>query len=453
MLLARRADAVRPMSPRPRPSDRRAHVAGLLLASAVGAACADAQPPARRDTIPAGVSVRLTYDPRTRPGVAVLPVKGADGDSIRAILQRDLDFGDRVTVLTGRAADAPALPDGRVSYELARTLGALAVVQVAPAAGGVRVTVHDVARQGVLTARDFALPSASSPGWRLAVHGVSDELERWITGVRGVAATRILFVRERRVWVVDSDGENARPVSAPGALSPAWHPGGTAFVHSVLEDDGRQRIVARTLAGDVRTLAATRVTNITPTVSPDGRTVIFAHGEEEGTDLYAVPFEGGGARRVTVGRGSDNVSPTFAPDGRRLAFASGRSGHPEVYIADADGTGAELLTDYEFGTQNYRSNPDWSPDGRSVAFQSLVGGVFQVMTLELRNRSTKQLTRDGRNEDPSWAPDARHLVHTSTRGGSSQLWIVDAETGRARQLTRGAPARMAAWSPSLTGRP
>ena len=37
-----------------------------------------------------GVSVRLNYDAGTRPGVIVLPVRGADGDSIRAILQRDL---------------------------------------------------------------------------------------------------------------------------------------------------------------------------------------------------------------------------------------------------------------------------------------------------------------------------------------------------------------------------
>jgi TolB protein len=150
-----------------------------------------------------------------------------------------------------------------------------------------------------------------------------------------------------------------------------------------------------------------------------------------------------------VGRGSDNMSPTFSPDGRRIAFASGRSGHPEVYISDVDGTNAELLTAYAFGDQNYRSNPDWSPDGRLVAFQSLIGGQFQVMTISLRDRSVKQLTRDGRSEDPSWAPDSRHVVVTSTRGGSQQIWVVDAESGKARQLTRGAAARMGAWSPVL----
>jgi hypothetical protein len=46
-----------------------------------------------------GVSLRLGYDPYTKPGVLVTPIGGAAGDSIRAIVQRDLDFGDRVTVL------------------------------------------------------------------------------------------------------------------------------------------------------------------------------------------------------------------------------------------------------------------------------------------------------------------------------------------------------------------
>jgi TolB protein len=286
--------------------------AGLLLV----AGCADAQTPATRDTTPVGVSVRLAYDPNVRPGVAVLPVGGVAGDSVRAILQRDLDFGDRVSVLTGRAADAPALPGGRVSYDLARTLGALAVVQAQVTPTGLRVTLHDVVNRKALAARDYVLPPpVLGPAWRLAVHGASDETERWITGVRGIAATRVAFVRDRRVWLVDADGENAQPISERGALSPTWHPSGTAIVHGTLDDAGAQRIVARALGGGSRVLAQGGTTNITPVVSPDGQSVVYAHGQESGTDLFAVPFGGGATRRVTVGRGSDNVSPPSAPTG------------------------------------------------------------------------------------------------------------------------------------------
>jgi TolB protein len=435
-----------------RRSARRALAVAAPLVLLLPAVRAGAQ-----DTTAAGVSVRLAYPTGTRPGVIVLPVRGAAagaaGDSIRAILQRDLDYGDRVTVIVGSEGDALAgATSGALNWALAQRLGAAAVVQPSlNAQGGLHLAVHDVGRKAVLAVRDFPLAGvAPDASWRQSVHAASDEAERWLTGVRGVASSHIAFVRERRVWVVDSDGENARAVSDAGALSPAWHPSGRAVVHSVLTDRGKQQIVARELAGGSRVLASSGVTNITPTVSPDGETVVFANGQDRGVDLFAVPFAGGSPRRITVGRGTDNMSPSFAPDGRRVAFASGRLGHPEVYITDADGTNAELLTQLGVGEQSYRSNPDWSPDGRLVAFQSLLGGQFQVMAIGLRDRGVKQLTSEGRNEDPSWAPDSRHMVVTSTRTGQQQLFVVDVETRRARQLTRGGGgARMGAWSPWL----
>jgi TolB protein len=422
-------------------------VHGLALAGGLGGAAAAAA--AQDTTARQGVSLRLQYGAQGNPGLMVLPVNGPGGDSVRAIIQRDLGYGDRVNVVMGDAT--VPLTNGRPNYDLFKRLGAVGVVQASiTASGGLHVALHDVGARAVTLVRDFALPpTANSAEWRMAVHGASDEIERWATGTRGIAQTRILFVRGRRVHVVDSDGENVRAVTDGSSLSPTWHRDGRRFAYSTLTDQGAQQIVIREIGGGAQVVASAPVTNMTPAISPDGSTIVYAHGQEAGVDLYAVGASGGGSRRVTVGRGSDNMSPSFSPDGRRIAFASGRSGHPEVYISDADGTNAELLTAYAFGDQNYRSNPDWSPDGRLVAFQSLIGGTFQVMTIGLRDRAVKQLTRDGRNEDPSWAPDSRHVVVTSTRGGSQQLWVVDAETGKARQLTRGAAARMGAWSPVL----
>ena len=114
---------------------------------------------------------------------------------------------------------------------------------------------------------------------------------------------------------------------------------------------------------------------------------------------------------------------------------------------DADGTNADVLTTFVFGEESYQSNPDWSPDGRTVAYQSRVAGRFQLRTINVRDRSVRQLTDAGINEDPSWSPDSRHLVFVSTRSGSRQLWVLNTETNEARQLTRGAGgARMPAWS-------
>ncbi|MBX9928872.1 MAG: hypothetical protein K2X99_08165 [Gemmatimonadaceae bacterium] len=401
-----------------------------------------------QDTIPTGVRIGLTYAAGTRPGVFVAGVAGANGDSVRAILQRDLDFGDRLTVIAAATGEAPT---GALNYPLYARLGAAAVVQasVTPA-GALHVVLHDVAAQRVLNVADYPLPAALSPEWRLTLHGASDEIERWITGQRGTAQTRILFVREQRLWSVDSDGANAQPLAGVGsALSPAWHPSGRYIAYVALADDGTHVVFRDLRAGSAKRVSTRLGSNSSPAFSPDGATLVFASGDD-GTDLFASqPFEGEGPRRVTVGRGTTNTQPSFSPDGRRIAFTSGRLGHPELYITDADGTNADLLTTTGFGDQLYRSNPDWSPDGRVVAFQSQIDGVFQVMTISLRDRSVRQLTSDGRNEDPSWAPDGRHLVFTSQRSGAKQLWVLDVESGRTRQLTRGAAARMGAWSPRL----
>ena len=417
---------------------------------------AGARPVLAQDTTQRGVRIGLTYEAGSRPGVMVLPIRGSVGDSVRAIIERDLDHGDRVTVLTGAAAANPA-PGSTINYRLMNQLGAAAIVQATITATGLHVAVHDVGNQRVLQVEDFPLTStAGSPAWRSAVHAVSDRIEQWLTGTQGIANTKILFVRSGRIYSVDSDGANETAVTEAGpAMSPAWHPSGQHIAYSVMGERGTQVFIRDLRTGVARRLVATPGgLNITPTFSPDGRTVVYAHGMDEGTDLVMAPaFETGPGRRITVGRGTDNVSPSFSPDGRRIAFTSGRSGHPEVYIMDADGTNAELLTPFNFGDQNYRSNPDWSPDGRLIAFQSQIGGRFQVMTIALRDRSIKQHTSEGQNEDPSWAPDGRHLVFTSSRSGTRQLWVLDVESGRARQLTRGGGARLAAWSGRLDPRP
>ncbi len=397
-----------------------------------------------------GVSLSIQYRPWQKTTLIVLPISGSNGDSIARMVSRDLDFSDRFTVVA--TSSVPAV-SGPLNYELFTKLGVDGVVQATLLPSGwVRVALHDVGLKMVRNTKDFPLPApALSASWRLAVHGVADGVEEWITGVRGIAQTRIAFTRSGRVWTVDSDGANVIPVT-PGGMSPQWLPSGRAIVYSIL-DGARNPIMLTDLAtGAQRVLVSeSSVEHSAPVVSPDGRMLVYARGSDVGTDLYQRPIDGGASRRITVGRGRASTQPSFSPDGQRVAFMSDRSGHPEVYISDLDGTNTELLTAAAFGDRDYRAGPDWSPDGRLIAFQSRNGGTFQIMTINMRDQSVKQVTNDGRNDDPSWAPDSRHLVFTSTRSGTRQLWIVDIETGRARQLTFGPETRLSAWSPRLLG--
>jgi TolB protein len=279
-----------------------------------------------------GVHIGLQYRPGTRPGVVVLPMLGVGGDSAQAILQRDLDYGDRVTTITnvGNAGVTTA----NVNYGLFAKLGAAAIVQGFLGPTTLHVLVHDVGGQKILATRDFSVPATvGTPEWRFALHAASDEIEKSITGTRGVAATRVLFVRDGQIFVCDADGYNAKALSPKeGALSPAWHPSGRYIAYSVFTRAGTEIVVQDLSNGGTRHLVATPGgLNSAPVFTPDGKWVIYAHGDEVGTDLFAAnPFSNDPARRITVGHGTDNTQPTVSPDGQQIAFTSGRSGHPEI---------------------------------------------------------------------------------------------------------------------------
>jgi tol-pal system beta propeller repeat protein TolB len=487
-----------------------------------------------------------------------MPVDSSAGDSVRTIIQRDLDYGDQVAPLVldnmtlMGMTPAPGQP---YNFALFSNLGAAAIVEAKPIANGYHVTVYDVGAARQLASRDFTVRSipvnrdailvdsitASTTmrekalrdsayrafkaradimrrprltkdtrerrfvvrdsirrdsaaaeylkrniaRWeedrrdsvqasivrtatrlaredslaritaadlrRTAVHHISDEVTRWITGKSGVAASRIAYVANGLIRIVDSDGFNDQSITKRGlSLSPAWHPSGRKVVYSkFLEGGAGTQLEEFDLAtGHTHTISGGGL-NITPAYSHDGRYVVYASGNESGTDLMMVAVDSPGVvQRLTFGRGSDNGNPTFSPDGRRIAFFSSRSKYPQIYTMDTDGTNVQLLTPFTPGVRSYRSAPDWSPDGRAVAYEQQ-NGDFQVWMIDVRDREPRQLTSEGENEGPSWAPDGRHIALSSTRGGSKQIWILDTESGRFRQLTYNSGARLAAWSPMI----
>jgi TolB protein len=409
---------------------------------------------AQDTTAAPGVRLGLNYEAGTKPGVIVLPVADDYGDdSLRVIVQRDLDFSDRMNVVALDGLTLSGLvpkPGEKINFGLAAKFGAALLVRMTPTTQGLHVAAYDVSRGQLLQSEHF-LFDRRDRDWRYILHGISDQIELWALGKRGIAATRVAYVNEGMLRIVDSDGASTRTITTgKGALSPAWSPTGESVVFTVLGNNGTQVHELDVRTGRTRRISQIRAgLNITPIYQPDGSGILYAQGTGNGTDLIFSTLDSGPPpRRITVGRGTDNTSPAYSPDGRQIAFISGKSGQPQVYIMDADGSNIQLLTPYTAGKRSYRTSPDWSPDGHAIAYEQQ-NGNFQVWMIDLRDRIPKQLTSEGENEDPSWAPDGRHLVFSSTRSGNKQLWILDIETGRTRQLTHSRGARLAAWSPVL----
>ncbi len=312
-----------------------------------------------------------------------------------------------------------------------------------------RKTMEPILRD--LFFRDSMARVLSEGNQRMAIHGIADEIERWITGKRGIAQTRLTYVHDGKIRVVDSDGANDVAVTRSGlSLSPAWSPDAVSLVYSTLSDRGSQIAMTNLHTGQASVLgsAATGL-NITPVFTPDGFGIVYATGNDQGTNIVRADIASGSVTSLTVANNrGDNASPSFSPDGRRIAFLSSRARYPEIYAMDSDGSNVELMTPYNPSVRTYRTAPDWSPDGRSIAYEQQ-NGDFQVWVINIRDKEMRRLTSDGENEGPSWAPDARHIAISSTRSGSKQIWILDTQSGRFRQLTKNAGARLAAWSPLI----
>lgn len=412
-----------------------------------------------QDTVPVreGVRVGITYQPGVRPGMLVLDGPGdAWLDSVRAVLRRDLDYSDQFEMITLPPNDTTEFGIGSagsadefVNYGLFAALGADFAVR-ARSGEPATVIVYDVRAEAVRRELTASLPLLEDDGFRLAVHRVSDEIVRAVSGQAGIAATRFLFLQRARIYRIDVDGADLQGVSPAGAraFSSAWAPDGRRVAYTEFHDQGAYLYVQDVATGTRRRVGTTeRGLNYTPAFAPDGNTLVFSRSDEGGTDVFGYDVDRNCClQRLTSGRFADNLSPTFSPDGRRLAFVSTRAGLPQIYVMSADGTGQELFAPFDYGVTGSSNAPEWSPDGLSLAFHRDVGGSPQIFLMDVQRRVVRQLTSAGRNEDPTWAPDGRHLAFVSNRTGNRQIWVIDLETGRVRQVTRGGEARLPAWS-------
>ena len=134
-----------------------------------------------------------------------------------------------------------------------------------------------------------------------------------------------------------------------------------------------------------------------------------------------------------------DASPQFSPDGRQIAFLSDRTGHEEVWITDPACSYQTKLTNLQ---QAGLGRPRWSPDGKRIAFHRYVGDQTDIFLVEVIGGQLRQLTdHPAPDSNPSWSADGRWIYFTSRRENASglrrgdHLWRVSVDGGPATQLS------------------
>lgn len=177
--------------------------------------------------------------------------------------------------------------------------------------------------------------------------------------------------------------------------------------------------------------------------SPDGRYFAFT-AQRNGKDILYIHDV---RRNRTHRRLETNlvamIGPTWSPDGRRIVFSGLQNGMTDLYMIDADGRNLRQLTDDVYGDLQ----PSWSPDGRWIAFASERGpqsdlatlkfGEWHISLLDLETGDVRVIPQQsGKNLNPQWAPDGQSVAFISDRTGIAQLFLFDLNDEQHYQLTR-----------------
>jgi serine/threonine protein kinase len=248
----------------------------------------------------------------------------------------------------------------------------------------------------------------------------------------------------QHVAVIDL-GADYKPIGTPRRVTkrPMYPDGGSCWTRdgkSILYVEwGVHRLWRVDISGDrpAQPVEIAGFGSIRPTVAASRDRLVFVK-EQEDTDIYR--FELGHAAEPLITSTSRDGNPQFSPDGRRVVFESERTGEHEVWLAEADGSSQGQLT---HGPGIMQGSARWSPDGRRIAFDSRsVEGVYSIWTIDADGASPRRLTQDPGDEHlPDWSRDGRFIYFTKGGGGDyikqgpSGVWRVPATGGAEERMT------------------
>ncbi|HKV39087.1 MAG TPA: PDZ domain-containing protein, partial [Blastocatellia bacterium] len=167
-------------------------------------------------------------------------------------------------------------------------------------------------------------------------------------------------------------------------------------------------------------------------LSPSGARAVFgARG-----DVFTVPAKKGDIRNLTPdSSGSRELWPDWSPDGKSIAYFSDKTGEYELYTKSQDGTGEEkrITTDahiFRFGTM-------WSPDSTKILFAEDTFSLYYIAVAGGKPVKIDQSTV-GRIGNYRWSPDSKWVVYEkNVDNGFGQIFLYSIDQNKSFPVTDG----------------
>ena len=226
------------------------------------------------------------------------------------------------------------------------------------------------------------------------------------TNLRG----RVAYSLRSGIWVMSADGTNRVRLTRPGA--------GTDF---------------------------------DPSLSPDGRSVVFRTSRGRYLpDRLGIGLEGiflvnaRTKREHSIHPPRGGLFPAWSPDGKLIAFSTLRRTDNRESIHVVTPTGKNLR---DLGGRSLRGVQEglaWSPDARKIAYDGHAGdGNWAIWVMNRDGSDKRQLTHPtlvepagtGGDHVGAWSPDGRQIVYSSGQYRGRDLYVMNADGTGVYQLT------------------
>ncbi len=171
-------------------------------------------------------------------------------------------------------------------------------------------------------------------------------------------------------------------------------------------------------------------------ISPSGSRAVFGYRG----DIITVPAEKGDPRNITGTTGAHEKYPDWSPDGKFIAFFSDETGEYQLQILSQDGKGE--ARSFPLPGTGFYAYPRWSPDNKYITFSDN-GRNFYL--LEVASGTIKKIDSDElyipgafRNIFGDWSSDSRWIAYTKVIATHfKQVFIYSVEQGKSYAVTDG----------------
>ena len=329
------------------------------------------------------------------------------------IVVRSLETGEQKVVTEG--ADARYLPTGHLVFvRLGALLAAPFDVNQLALTGGAVGLLEGVMQSATGPSTGFdngaAQITVSSSGTLAYAQGgpFSEDLRSLVWVDREGAATPIavplkgywaprispdggrlaFYTRspDRRVWIHDFRNGTTTALTDPGNVAFAvWTPDGARVAFS---DAASRSLFSRAADGSMASVRLTtgQYSQYPASWSPDGKTLVFVEtNPASGNDIWLLELGSGkGTPRTWLNSRFSETRPDWSPDGRWIAYDSDESGRSEVYVQPFPGPGPRYSVSRDGG-----HSPAWSRDGRELFYvQNADDGLAEIMAVPVTTTSS-----------------------------------------------------------------